>query len=270
MEKHLSLLTKTLPFSGFTTEEVMGVIENLRLSPVIFQKGEVIFTQGERVSQSGIILKGSITAQSVSYSGEQRVISILSSGDVFGDVLMSGNAAAGNLEGFLYAAQNAFHQTTVNFVGQNVGARQYRRANKTVWLCQGCVIVVDLTIAILFNVFGEFLLGIYISDSPEAIACGMLRLVYMMQPYFLFGLLDVSTGALRGYGRSLGPMIVSVLGICGLRLVWISTVFQLPAFHNPMWLYMIYPISWIITLTVQSILFFRVRNQYLHKDITEI
>ena len=89
MEKHLSLLTKTLPFSGFTTEEVMGVIENLRLSPVIFQKGEVIFTQGERVSQSGIILKGSITAQSVSYSGEQRVISILSSGDVFGDVLIS-------------------------------------------------------------------------------------------------------------------------------------------------------------------------------------
>ena len=188
----------------------------------------------------------------------------------FGDIFVSGNAAAGNLEGFLYVALNSFHQTTVNYVGQNVGARQYRRANNTVWLCQGCVIVTGIAIGMFLNVFGETLLGFYISDSAEAIACGLTRFRYVAIPYFIFGLLEVSTGALRGYGRSLGPMLVSVLGICGIRLLWVFAVFPIPAFHSPKWLYLSYPISWIITLTVQMILFFRVRNQFLHKDITDI
>lgn len=197
-------------------------------------------------------------------------VMIQSSVNSFGDIFVSGNAAAGNLEGFLYVALNSFHQTTVNYVGQNVGARQYRRANNTVWLCQGCVIVTGLVIGSLLNVFGETLLGFYISDSAEAIACGLTRFRYVAIPYFIFGLLEVSTGALRGYGRSLGPMLVSVLGICGIRLLWVFAVFPIPAFHSPKWLYLSYPISWIITLTVQMILFFCVRNQFLHKDITDI
>ena len=197
-------------------------------------------------------------------------VMIQSSVNSFGDIFVSGNAAAGNLEGFLYVALNSFHQTTVNYVGQNVGARQYRRANNTVWLCQGCVIVTGIAIGMFLNVFGETLLGFYISDSAEAIACGLTRFRYVAIPYFIFGLLEVSTGALRGYGRSLGPMLVSVLGICGIRLLWVFAVFPIPAFHSPKWLYLSYPISWIITLTVQMILFFRVRNQFLHKDITDI
>lgn len=197
-------------------------------------------------------------------------VMIQSSVNSFGDIFVSGNAAAGNLEGFLYVALNSFHQTTVNYVGQNVGARQYRRANNTVWLCQGCVIVTGIAIGMFLNVFGETLLGFYISDSAEAIACGLTRFRYVAIPYFIFGLLEVSTGALRGYGRSLGPMLVSVLGICGIRLLWVFALFPIPAFHSPKWLYLSYPISWIITLTVQMILFFRVRNQFLHKDITDI
>ena len=197
-------------------------------------------------------------------------VMIQSSVNSFGDIFVSGNAAAGNLEGFLYVALNSFHQTTVNYAGQNVGARQYRRANNTVWLCQGCVIVTGIAIGVFLNVFGETLLGFYISDSAEAIACGLTRFRYVAIPYFIFGLLEVSTGALRGYGRSLGPMLVSVLGICGIRLLWVFAVFPIPAFHSPKWLYLSYPISWIITLTVQMILFFRVRNQFLHKDITDI
>lgn len=89
LEKYLTLLTNTVPFSGFSAEEVSGVLSSLRLTSVSFSKGTVIFSQGEKVSRSGIILCGSITAQSVSYSGQQRVISVLSEGDVFGDVLMS-------------------------------------------------------------------------------------------------------------------------------------------------------------------------------------
>jgi len=191
---------------------------------------------------------------------------IQSSINSFGDVFVSGNAAATNLENFLYVTLNSFHQTTVNYVGQNVGARQYRRANNTVWICQCCVLVAGLAMGTAIWAFGEQLLSIYISDSQEAIQYGMVRFVYVTLPYFMLGLLDVSTGALRGYGKSLTPMIISVLGICGIRVLWIFTVFQLPAFHNPKWLYLSYPISWVVTLAVQTIFFFRIRGEYLRKD----
>lgn len=197
-------------------------------------------------------------------------VTIQSSINSFGDVLVSGNAAAANLEGFLYAALNSFHQTTVNFVGQNVGARQYRRANKTVWICQCCVLVLGIVMGSLLYTFGEPLLGIYISDSVEAIEYGMVRFACVSVPYFLLGLLDVSTGGLRGYGQSLGPMIISVLGICGIRILWIFTVFQIPAYHTPQWLYLSYPVSWILTLAAQTILFFRVRGKFLHKDVSDM
>lgn len=191
---------------------------------------------------------------------------IQSSINSFGDIFVSGNAAAGNLEGFMYATVNSFHQTTVNYVGQNVGARQYRRANNTVWICQSCVLVVGLAMGTALWGFGETLLGIYITDSLQAIQYGMIRLTYVTLPYVMLGLMDVSTGALRGYGKSLTPMIISVLGICGIRVLWVSTVFQIPAFHTPQWLYISYPISWFVTLVAQTIFFLRIRNQYIQKD----
>ena len=195
---------------------------------------------------------------------------IQSSINSFGDLCVSGNAAAGNLESFMYATLNSFHQTSVNYVGQNVGARQYRRANKTVWICQSCVLVVGIAMGTLLYTFGQPLLKIYISDSQEAIQYGMIRFAWVSLPYFLLGLLDVSTGALRGYGQSFLPMMVSVLGICGIRLLWIFTVFQMPSFHTLQWLYLSYPISWIITLTVQTILFFRIRNRYIRLDMSDM
>ena len=195
---------------------------------------------------------------------------IQSSINSFGDVLVSGNAAAANLESFLYASLNSFHQTAVNFVGQNVGARQFRRANNTVWICQFCVLVLGITVGTLLWRFGEPLLGIYISDSAEAIRYGMIRFTYVTLPYFLLGLLDVSTGALRGYGQSVGPMIISVLGICGIRVLWVYTVFQIPAFHSPQWLYLSYPISWVVTLAVQMALFLHIRGKFLRKTEEEI
>ena len=197
-------------------------------------------------------------------------VMIQSSINSFGDIVVSGNAAAANLESFIYVALNAFQQTTVNFVGQNVGARQYRRANNTVWLCQSCAVALGIVMGLLLYTFGEGLLGIYISDSQEAIGYGMIRFAHVALLYFLLGAMDVSTGALRGYGQSLGPMIISVVGVCGIRLLWIFTVFQMPAFHSIKWLYISYPISWTITLLAQTILFFHVRNKFLHKDMTDI
>ena len=187
---------------------------------------------------------------------------IQSSINSFGDILMSGNAAAGNIEGFVYVAINSFSQTAVNYIGQNAGAQQYKRVGRILGICLACVCFVGLTFGISAWYFGETLLSIYITDSPEAIAYGMIRLAYICLPYFLCGMMDVSTGALRGMGASVAPMIISVLGVCGIRIGWISTIFQLPQFHTPQCLYFSYTISWTITFLVQMAAFIRVYRKH--------
>ena len=190
-------------------------------------------------------------------------VMIQSSVNSFGDIFMSGNAAAGNIEGFVYVIMNSFHQTAVNFIGQNVGAHQYDRVKKTLWCCLGCVGAAGLAAGVLGFVFGPQLLSIYITDSAEAISYGMLRLNFVCLPYFICGLMDVSTGALRGMGASLEPMIISVLGVCGIRIGWIATIFQIPAFHTPQCLYISYPVSWLITFVAQFLVFQRVYRRHL-------
>ena len=187
---------------------------------------------------------------------------IQSSVNSFGDILMSGNAAAQNIEGFLYVSMNSFHQTAVNFIGQNVGAKQYDRVKKIVWICLGCVAVVGLGLGTLMYSFGESLLSIYITDSAEAISWGLVRLSIIAQFYFLCGLMDVSTGALRGMGASVSPMIISVLGVCGIRIGWVMTVFRIPQFHTPQSLYFSYIISWSLTFLIQMYAFFKIYKKH--------
>ena len=183
---------------------------------------------------------------------------IQSSVNSFGDVFMSGNAASGNIEGFVYVCLSAFQQAAVNFTGQNAGARQYRRVRQTLWICLGCVTVVGLVLGSLAYMFGPTLLSIYITDSAEAISYGMTRLAYICLPYFVCGLMDVTTGALRGIGASFVPMLISILGVCGFRIVWIYTIFQVPEFHTPQCLFFSYLVSWLITFIAQLIAFFAV------------
>jgi len=190
---------------------------------------------------------------------------IQSSVNSFGDVLMSGNAASQNIEGFLYVAMNSFHQTAVNFIGQNVGAKQYSRVKKIVWICLGCVLVLGAAMGTLICTFGENLLSIYITDSAEAISWGLVRLNIICMFYFLCGLMDVSTGALRGMGASVSPMIISVLGVCGIRIGWIATIFQIPRFHTPQSLYFSYIVSWTITFLIQMFAFMKIYRKHTHQ-----
>ena len=113
------------------------------------------------------------------------------------------------------------------------------------------VVVAGLASGLAAWSFGPQLLSIYITDSEEAISYGMLRLTYICIPYFLCGLMEVSTGVLRGLGASLVPMIISVVGACGLRIVWIYTIFQV--FHTPQCLYSSYIVSWTVTFLAQLI-----------------
>ena len=189
-------------------------------------------------------------------------VMIQSSVNSFGDILMSGNAASQNIEGFLYVSLNAFHQTAVNYIGQNVGAKQYGRVKKIVWICLGLVSMVGVGMGLLICGFGENLLSIYITDSAEAIAWGLVRMKIICRFYFLCGLMDVSTGALRGMGTSVSPMIISVLGVCGIRIGWIATIFQIPQFHTPESLYVSYIFSWTLTFLIQLYAFLKIYRKH--------
>lgn len=191
---------------------------------------------------------------------------IQSSVNSFGKAVMSGHAAAGNIEGFVYSGMNAFHQTSVNFVGQNIGAHQYKRAKQTLYTCLGCAAVVGLTLSMAALAFAEPLLSIYITDSQEAITYGVLRMSVVCATYVLCGLMDTTTGALRGMGASTVPMLISIIGVCGFRIGWLSTVFQIPRFHTLWCLYFSYPVSWAATFTAQLIAFIKIYRKRIQTD----
>lgn len=172
---------------------------------------------------------------------------IQSSINSFGSAHMSGSAAAGSLEGFCYVAMNAFHQTALNFCGQNYGAGNLKRVKKITWVCLLTVSVVGIVIGNLTYIFGDKLLGIYITDSPDAIRYGMERLKFMLIPYFLCGIMDTATGSMRGIGSSVIPMVITIIGVCVMRIVWIYTVFAIPQYHTFSGLFISYPISWLLT-----------------------
>lgn len=193
---------------------------------------------------------------------------IQSSVNSFGSVIMAGNAAAMNIEGFVYVAMNAFQQAAVSFVSQNVGAGKFGRLNKIVWQVLLCVTVTGCVLGGLAVLFGRELLSLY-SAKDVVIEQGLARLKMICSCYALCGIMDVMVGALRGLGYSVMPMIVSLLGACGLRLLWIFTVFQIPEYHTTQVLYFSYPMSWIITITVHVICFLVVRRKFPKHNVGE-
>ena len=183
----------------------------------------------------------------------------------FGDVFMSGSAAASNIEGFVLVSMAALGQTALNFTGQNTGAGQYGRVKKIAIICLVSVTVVGVVLGSVTYYFAPQLLSIYITDSAQAITYGVERLAFLLLPYFLLGLHEVASGTLRGLGASLSPMVVSVLGICGFRVLWVETVFKMPQFHTPDWLFVSYPISWALTFAAELILLIIVYRKFAAK-----
>lgn len=180
---------------------------------------------------------------------------IQSSLNSFGSVVMSGNAAAQNIEGFVYTSMNSFHQTALNFTGQNYGAKKYDRIGKIMRISLSSVFITGIVLGFTAYLFARPLLGIYITDSDEAIGYGIVRITYICIPYFLCGLMDVTTGLIRGMGLSLAPTIITVLGVCGMRILWIYMVFPIEQYHSPESLYISYTISWSLTFIAELIVF---------------
>lgn len=186
-----------------------------------------------------------------------------SSVNSFGSIAMAGYTAANNIFGFLYAAVNSVTQACMSFTSQNFGVGKWKRMDKVLINC----IILSVSVALILGggayIFGPDLLKVYTSD-PEVIQCGMEVLLYTTVTYFMCGLMDLFPGALRGMGHSAVPMILSVIGTVGTRIVWIFWVF--PAHRSLDILFISYPASWIITIILQVICFLSVRKK-LHRKM---
>lgn len=185
---------------------------------------------------------------------------IQSSINSFGSVAMAGSSASSNIENFVYMSMNSFHHTALNFTGQNVGAKKYDRVNKILILCIVLVALVGIIIGGGVCLGSEKLLGFYTND-PEVIRYGKLRLTIICSTYCLCGMMDAVVGVLRGLGYAAVPMVVSIIGACGLRIVWIMTIFA--KFRSLEVLYLSYPVTWIITTIAHIICFFIIRKKVL-------
>ena len=177
---------------------------------------------------------------------------IQSSVNSFGSIVIAGNAAAANVGNFVYQAMNTFQQAVTCFAGQNMGARKPARVIRALYVCLIWALVFGLVFGLASCIFGTQLLSLYTTD-PQVIAVGLERLYIVCGPYFLCGVMDVMTGVLRGIGYSLLPMVVSLLGACAFRILWVVTIFAAVPTMNC--LMISYPVSWALTFAVLVVFF---------------
>lgn len=181
--------------------------------------------------------------------------------------VVAGNSASNNIGGFIYTSMNAFYQACITFTSQNLGARKVKNCKKVLAYCLLCVTITGMVVGGVAVLFGRPLLNLY-ANGNEAIEYGLIRLKIVGLSYFLCGLADVIVGGLRGLGYSIIPMISSIVGICGIRLAWIYTIFE--ANHTLAVLCYSYPISWAVTAVVHLICYIVVYKKTFIKFMSPI
>ena len=184
---------------------------------------------------------------------------IQSSVNSFGSMAMAGNTAASNLESFIYTSMNSIYQANLSFTSQNVGAHKYNNINRILVRCIVLVVGIGAVMGALALTFHSQLLGIYSSD-PEVAAYGIKRMAVICSTYYLCGTMDTLVGSMRGMGYSMLPMLVSLAGACGFRIVWIFTIFAWN--HSLESLYISYPISWGLTAAVHLACFIVLKRKH--------
>ena len=188
---------------------------------------------------------------------------IQSSINSFGPIVMAGNGAASSISEFVYNTTVAIYQGCLTFTSQNVGAKQVKRVPKILAVCEALAIAFGFISGEGAYRNGEILLGIYASD-PAVIEAGMLKLRIVTRYYFIYGAMEALVGSLRGMGASIGPMIVSLMGICVFRIFWVMTIFRSsPTIET---LYYSYPLSWIITGAVHFLTWIFIMRKTIRKQ----
>ena len=216
-------------------------LKKLRIRPAyllqIFQVGIPAGIQSTVITFSNVLLQSSVNS--------------------FGSTAMAGYTAANNIFGFLYTSINSVSQACMSFTSQNYGAGKKKRMDLVLRDCLILTVVIGLLMGGGAYLFGPELLHIYTSDEA-VIACGMEILLYTTVTYFLCGIMDLIPGALRGMGRSAVPMLLSVIGTVGTRIIWIYLIF--PAHRSLAVLFISYPVSWLATIIMQAACFVFVRR----------
>lgn len=180
-------------------------------------------------------------------------VTVQTSVNSFGSTVMAGNATASNLEGFVHTSMNSVYQATLNFTSQNYGAKKEENMRKVLWYSIGIVTAIGVVLGVSFYLLGPILSQFYTSDDI-VIEYAINRMKFVCLLYALCGIMDVLVGFIRGVGYSVVPMVVSLLGVCAFRIIWIYTVFDQARTLNS--LYISYPLSWTITIIVLSICIF--------------
>ena len=176
----------------------------------------------------------------------------------FGKVVVAGNTTASNLEGYIYVAMNSIYQAAITFTGQNVGAKRYERIARVARDSLLVVFAIGASMGGLFMLFKHALFQIYTNDEA-VIAAAAIRSNVIAPTYFLCGMMDTAVGLLRGMGASVMPMVMSIMGVCVFRVVWILTIF--PTNPTLFMLYVSYPISWAVTFAAHMICYFHVKRK---------
>ncbi|MBE6839709.1 MAG: MATE family efflux transporter [Ruminococcus sp.] len=190
---------------------------------------------------------------------------IQSSINGFGAIVMAGSAAAASIEGFIWVSMNAFSQGALTFMSQNIGGGKYTRINRIAVITCACAAVTGIILGNAAYFLAEPLINIY--DSRAAVVeAGTIRMGLVCCFYFTCGLMDCIVGNIRGMGFAVTPTIVSLIGACGLRIIWIATIFQIPRFHTEFMLFLSYPITWIITFAVHLICYIFMRKKFPKED----
>lgn len=211
---------------------------NARYVRQIFQIGIPAGIQSTIINFSNVLLQSSVNS--------------------FGSVAMAGYTAANNILGFLYVSVNSITQACMSFTSQNYGVRKFKRMDKVLLECLGLTVIVALVLGGGSYLFGAELMHIY-TKSTNVIECGIDIMLYTTVTYFLCGIMDLLPGALRGMGHSTVPMILSVIGTVGTRIVWIYVIF--PCHRSLDFLFISYPVSWLLTIVMQVICFYFVRKK---------
>ena len=177
---------------------------------------------------------------------------IQSSINSFGTAAIAGNSAGSSIDGFLYTSMNSFYQTAITAVGQNMGAQKYTRIARSAGICLLFAAILGFSLGFSAKTFAPQLLSIYCPGDAEAIAIGQIRLNIMGSFYLLCGLMEVLVGSIRGMGHSFTTMIVSIIGVCGIRIIWIYTIFR--QIHTLQCLYYSYIVSWLFVIIIDAIM----------------
>lgn len=193
---------------------------------------------------------------------------IQSSINKFGGAVMNGNSAANSLDGFVYTSMNSVYHASIAFTSQNVAAKKKDNITKVLLYALLLVFIIGIIFGGGFFLLGKPLLKIYTTD-PFEISVGYLKMTYLCLPYFLFGMMDVVSGSIRGMGNSLVPMITSIIGVCLIRVLWIYFIFNpntnFTNYKDLSLLFISYPISWIATLIAHLITYIIVSKKIKQK-----